>query len=169
MRANSKMAGRIGACLLLLAAGAWGGGERSASRLTRRLALRSALATLGAVALSAERAGAEVAEGDAFGKVCYRAGRLFEDGKYAEAEEAWAKIVATYPQRALGWQNLATVELILTAGALTLDELPATGASAARIEAAIGHFRRAAELDGDVVDGLALNNEASVLFACGHP
>jgi len=141
-----------------------------APRLTRRLALRGAtLAALG-VTLPAERACAREAEAEdsAFVRVCYRAGRLFEDGKYAEAEEAWRKVAAGYPRSALAWQNLATVELITTAGALTLDELPATGDRGARIEVAIEHFRRAAELAGDAVDPLALNNEGNALGLLGR-
>jgi tetratricopeptide (TPR) repeat protein len=125
--------------------------------------LAFSIAPAGAVSIAAGDAGDE-----AFGKAAYRAGSLFSRGQYADSELAWQRIVEAYPLRSLGWQNLATVELINTAGAMRLDELPATGAAAARLETAIAHFRRASTLAAASVDGLALNNEGNALGLLGR-
>lgn len=135
----------------------------------RRLVLeRAAVAALGALVTPAASGAAGAAPDEAeFGRQCYRAGRLFNLGKYAEAEAAWARVSSAYPMRALGWQNLATAELINAANSLKLKELPATGDAAARLETAIAHFRTAADL-GAEVDALALNNEGNALGLLGR-
>lgn len=103
-----------------------------------------------------------------FSKQAYRAGRLFNLGQYAEAEEAWARITRAYPSRALGWQNLATVELVNAASGLELLELPARGEAAARLEVAVAHFRTATKLrPAAAPDALALNGEGNALGLLG--
>lgn len=135
----------------------------------RRLLLRR-VATFGALlVLPGERTRAVTGhEDESFDRQCERAGRLFSLGRYGEAEAAWANVASSYPLRSLGWQNLATLELINAASAVKLEDLPATGDVAARLEAAIGHFRKAAALGPAGVDSLALNNEGNALGLLGR-
>lgn len=106
----------------------------------------------------------------ALNEAANKAIRLFNRGKYDEALAAWQQIVERFPGSSLAYQNLATSELIAVAGELKLDELPARGEAARRLEAALEHFataRRLADPD-DGPDVLALNNEGNALGLLGR-
>lgn len=93
--------------------------------------------------------------------------RLFNQGRYDEAEDAWRRVTEDFPDAALGFQNLATVELINTASKMRLDALPAVGPEAEQLERCLAHFRRARALASSV-DAVALNNEGNALGLLGQ-